>query len=297
VQPLTVNDFFQRSYRNIVFSGGGNRCWWQAGMVDVLSRHSCWRAERLIGASAGAGIATAFATGRIQEALAAAVARFKSTPRNIEWRELLKGKRPFMLPRIYSDWISSFLDAADLVKLKQKNIKVEVAVTRPIPYLPLTLSTWLALALYSTEKFWLKNFHARLPHYFGFRAEHIDLADSADIGEACTLLLASAAAVPLTPVYRVNGKPALDGGFYDSVPLPAGGTENASTLILLTRHRPTQPRIFNYQGRVYLQPAQAVPATNMDCTNSDNVWMTYEQGKREALDLLKSSFPKLRSMT
>lgn len=288
MQPLTASDFFQHRYRNIVFAGGGNRCWWQAGLAEVLSRHSCWQAERLIGVSAGAGMATAFATGRMQDALTAAIARFKRTPRNIEWKELLKGKRPFMLPRIYSDWIGSFLNAADLAKLKQRHIKVEVAVTRPVPYLPLSLSTSIALALYSTEKFWLKNFHARLPHYFGFRAEHFDLSASADINEARALLLASAAAVPLTPVYRVHGRAALDGGFYDSVPLPAGRTENASTLILLTRHRPTQPRIFNYQGRVYLQPEQAVPATNMDCTNSDNVRMTYEQGKREALELLKS---------
>jgi hypothetical protein len=150
---LTTHDFLSCNYQNIVFAGGGNRCWWQAGLIESLSRHACWQARRLIGASAGASIATAFATGRIQESLAAAVARFSATPRNIEWRDLLKGRRPFMLPRIYPDWISSFLDSADLIKLKHTKLKVEVVITRPIPYLPLTFSTLLALALYSTEKF------------------------------------------------------------------------------------------------------------------------------------------------
>ena len=154
-------------------------------MVDVLSQHSCWQAQRLIeasaGAGAGAGVATAFATGRTQEALAAAVERFNPTTRNFEWRELLKGQRPFMMPRIYPLWIGSFLNAAALEQLKKTNLKIEVVITRPIPYLHLTLSTLLALGLYASEKFWLKNFHAHLPHHLGFRAEFLDLAQCANL--------------------------------------------------------------------------------------------------------------------
>jgi len=57
----------------------------------------------------------------------------------------------------------------------------------------------LALGLYASEKFWLKNFHARLPHHLGFRAEYLDLTQSAKLADARTLLMASAAAVPITP--------------------------------------------------------------------------------------------------
>jgi len=286
MNPLSAKEVLRRNYHHIVFAGGGNRCWWQAGMVELLSQHPCWQARRLIGASAGAGIATAFATGRIQDALSAAIARFSATPRNIEWRDLLKGKRPFMLPRIYPDWIASFLDAKDLEKLKAARLKVEVVITRPIPFLPLTLSTVLALALYSSEKFWLKTFHARLPHYLGFRAEYLDLADSADLAQAHTTLLASAAAVPITPTHRVHGRAALDGGFYDSIPLPPNRAGDPNTLVLLTRHRPDLPQFFTYRQRVYLQPAQAVAAINMDCTSATNVQQTYEQGRQEAAALL-----------
>ena len=286
MKPLNAQEVLSRNYHQIVFAGGGNRCWWQAGMVEVLSRHACWQAQRLIGASAGAGIATAFATGRLQDALASAIARFGATPRNIEWRDLLKGKRPFMLPRIYPDWIASFLDTKDLEKLKNAKLKIEVVITRPIPFLPLTLSTVLALALYSTEKFWLKNFHARMPHRLGFRAEYIDLASSPDLPGAHATLLASAAAVPITSVHRVHGRAALDGGFYDSIPLPTSRAGDTNTLVLLTRHRPDLPQFFTYQQRVYLQPARAVVAINMDCTNPRNVQLTYEQGRHEAAALL-----------
>jgi predicted acylesterase/phospholipase RssA len=285
MQSLTRHELLSRQYRNIVFAGGGNRCWWQAGLIESLSRHPCWKVERLIGASAGAGIATAFAVGRIRSALEAAVERFNQTPRNVEWRDLLRGRRPFMLPRIYPDWLGSFLDVNSLAALKRAEVRVEVVITRPIRYLPVTLSTGLALALYSSEKFWLKKFHARLPHRLGFRAEYLDLAHSADLDEAHTWLMASAAAVPITPTHRVKGRAALDGGFYDSVPLPRE-QDGEGTLVLLTRHRPDLPRIFSYQRRVYLQPAKAVVAINMDCTSGANVQATYEQGYREALELL-----------
>lgn len=286
MQALSTQDFLGRCFHNIVFAGGGNRCWWQAGVVEFLSQHTCWQAQRLIGVSAGAGIATAFATGRIQNSLATTVARFDVTPRNIEWRDLLKGKRPFMLARMYPDWISSFLDAADFEKLKKAQLKIEVVITRPLRFVPLTISTLLALALYSSEKFWLKRFHARLPHHLGFRAEYLDLAASASLGDAHTLLLASGAAVPITPVHRVHGRAALDGGFYDSTPLPRDRAGDQGTLILLTRHRPKLPQIFSFEQRVYLQPAAPVPAINMDCTSSKNVLLTYEQGRREIAEMM-----------
>ena len=286
MHALSATQFLDRSYRHIVFSGGGNRCWWQAGFVERLSQHACWNARQLLGASAGSGIATAFATGRIRRSLEVAIQRFDATPRNVRWRELLRGRRPFVLPLIYPDWISSFLDAHDFAQLKQSALKVQVAITRPVSYLPLPLASLLALGLYSTEKFWLKTFHARLPHRLGFRAQYLDLAQGVDLAEARTWLLASAAAVPLTPTYRVHGRPALDGGFYDNLPLPPDRADDPDTLVLLTRHRADLPRIFEHQCRVYIQPSHPVAAINMDCTSGANVRATFEQGLREADELM-----------
>jgi hypothetical protein len=214
------------------------------------------------------------------------VERFAVTPRNFEWRELFKGRRPFMLPRIYPDWIHSFLQGDDLEKLKSGLRQVEVVITRPLRFLPPTLSTLLALLLYSTEKLWLKNLHGRLPHRLGFRAEYFDLRACPDLDAARTLLQASAAAVPITPTHRVHGRAALDGGFYDSVPLPQDRAHDPHTLVLLTRHRPRLPQMFEHEHRVYIQPLHAVPAVNMDCTSPGNVQRTFEQGRDEALRLL-----------
>lgn len=286
MRSINAKDLLRLRFETVVFAGGGNRCWWQAGFIEQLSQHSCWQAKQLVGTSAGAGIATAFATGRLQDALSAAVDRFSKTRRNIEWLDLLRGRRPFVLPRIYPDWVKSFLRPGDLEILRDERLRIEVAITRPLRRLPITLSTWLAIALYSTERYWLKNFHGRFPHFLGFRSEYIDLAKSVDLAEARTLLMAAAAAVPITPTYKIDGKVALDGGFYDNVPIPPSTNEFGNTLVLLTRHRPDLPQAFVSEERFYIQPVRPVAAINMDCTNAENVIATYRQGKQEALQIL-----------
>ncbi len=278
IAAISPSDFLSRTFHTAVFAGGGNRCWWQAGAVERLREQANWQVKRLIGVSAGAGVATAFATDRLQEALLCAVERFNNTPKNIVWADLLKGKRPFVLPRIYPDWIDSFLQTSDLQRLQQGSLKVDVAITRPIPYLPVTLSTMIALVLYSTEKFWLKTFHGRVTHWVGLRPEYHDVSACSHLDEARSLLLASAAAVPITPTHKVQGRAALDGGFYDNVPLSRDRADDAGTLVLLTRHRADLPAAFDIGGRTYLQPSRPVDATNMDCTSGSNVQSTYAQG-------------------
>ena len=294
IAAISPSDFLSRTFHTAVFAGGGNRCWWQAGAVERLREQANWQVERLIGVSAGAGIATAFATGRIQASLRTAVERFNQTPKNFVWRNLLQGKRPFVLPNIYPDWIESFLQATDLQRLKQGSLKIDVVITRPIPFLPVTMSTALALALYSTEKFWLKTFHARAPHWVGLRPEYHDLSACAHMDDARSLLLASAAAVPITATHKVHGRAALDGGFYDNVPLPQDRADDAGTLVLLTRHRADLPLAFDMGGRTYLQPSRPVAAINMDCTSGPNVQNTYAQGLEDMTAWLRRVGQRLR---
>lgn len=94
--------------------------------------------------------------------------------------------------------------------------------------------------------------------------EHNDLTSCPQLSDACSLLLASAAAVPITFTNKVDRHVALDGGFYDNAPLPRNRADDAGTLVLLTRHRADPPQVFDLQGCTYLQPRRAVDATNMD---------------------------------
>ena len=166
----------------------------------------------------------------------------------MEWSNLLKGQRPFVLPRIYPDWIRSFLSAGDFQTLKASPIEVRVAITQHIRFLPTTVSTAMALCLYSTEKFWL-------------RSEYWVINQCANLDEASTLLLASGAAAPKTR------------------------SASGDTLVLLTRHKPERPQIFESNGRVYLQSKSKIAVTNMDCTDPVGCQRTFDQGWMEAAEL------------
>ncbi len=258
-------------------------------MADALRDHACWRPERFIGTSAGASVATAVGTGKLHASLRQGVAYFDSIPRNAEWKELLRGRRPFILSKVFRTWVESFLDEKDLARLRDSALKIDVVVTRLVPRIPARLSAALALGLYATEKFWLKGIHGHLPHRVGFRAEHHELHRCGGLGEAHNLLLSAGSALPLTPLHYVQGRPALDGGFHDSVPLPVSREHDAKTLVLLTRHRPALPQIFAHCERVYLQPTQPVAAGTLDFTSGTNIQLTFDQGRREGERLLASA--------
>jgi predicted acylesterase/phospholipase RssA len=286
LSPLSPAQLFQRTYTRIVFAGGGNRCWWQGGMAEALSAHPCWAPERFVGTSAGASMATAVATGNLHASLRKGVEYFNSIPRNVDWSALLRGRRPFVMPKVFRTWVESFLGNDDLLRLNTSALKIDVVVTRLLPRVPAFLSAGVALGLYATEKLWLKGIHGRLPDRLGFRAEHHELNGCGDLGEAHNLLLSSGAALPLTPLHYVRGRPALDGGFHDNVPLPVSREHDAQTLVLLTRHRPTWPQIFEHRERVYLQPTRPVSAGTLDFTSGTNIQLTYEQGRLEGEQLL-----------
>ena len=286
ISPVNMQAFLRRSYQNVVFAGGGNRCWWQAGLVEQLASHSCWQATRLVGASAGAAMATAFAAHRLSDALHGCLDRFRLTPRNVECKRLLNGRRPFVLPEIYREWTDSFLDESGFAALKSGRTKVAIVLTRPIRMMPVSVSMLIALSLYGSKKFLFGKFHSRAPHLFGFRSEHVDLGACVDLQQAHQLLAASAAAVPITPAAYWSGNPALDGGFYDSNPLPKLPFERTRTLILLTRYRSAYPHMFEIDGCTYIQPSRRIDAVNFDCTNADNVRRAYQHGVSDALALL-----------
>ncbi len=91
---LNPAQLLNRTDTRIVFAGGGNRCWWQGGMVEALRAHACWAPERFIGTSAGASIATAIVTGNLQASLRKAVAYFDSIPRTPNFETKRMGEQP-----------------------------------------------------------------------------------------------------------------------------------------------------------------------------------------------------------
>ena len=104
------------------------------------------------------------------------------------------------------------------------------------------------------------------------------------------LLLQSASTPPFTPVLRRGGRPVLDGGLVDNVPVDALDATPGNVLVLVTRLYPRPRRFVREQGgqrRLYLQPSQRVPISSWDYTRPDAMTHAYELGRRDGETFLR----------
>jgi hypothetical protein len=98
------------------------------------------------------------------------------------------------------------------------------------------------------------------------------------------LIAATASPVPNSPA--LNGRLGMDGGFRDNAPVapisPIDMHGQDQTLVLLTRHNPRMPSVFNVGKRTYWQPSHAVRVSTWDCTPGTDVHAAYEHGRLDA---------------
>ncbi|OOG38878.1 patatin [Rhodanobacter sp. C06] len=273
----------------LIFAGGGNRCWWQAGAVSQLLAHGWQLPMQLVGTSGGAAVAAAFLTAGPQVALAACQRLYADRTRMFEWRSLLRGRLHYAHRHIYPTWLASFVDAEHFQALRQSKHRLQVAITRPARWLGLRGSIGIATLAYLVDKCLRGPLHPELPRRFGLRQEFRELRDCTSLDEARTLLAAAGAALPFIPARRIDGEYAFDGGYTDNAPLPSQtDSEKARTLVLLTRHYPKLPAIFRANERSYWQPSTRIPVSMLDCTARANVLDAWALGERNAREALTS---------
>jgi predicted patatin/cPLA2 family phospholipase len=291
----SVNDIHLSQFDTLVFAGGGNRCWWQAGAVSHWLEQGWQLPRQLVGTSAGAAIATACITDRTKAALDACLQLYAGNARIFDWRALARFKLHFAHEHIYPTWITAFLNPATFETVRNSPIRLRVAFTRPARALGLAGSIVAGTLAYIVDKHLGNSIHPRLPRLLGLRQDFLDLHECETLEQAQILLSAAAAAPPFMPSQRINGTPAIDGGYTDNAPIHAQSEpEKSRTLVLLTRHYPKLPRLFRWQQRVYWQPSQRVPVSTWDCTPRTTVHAAFALGERDARLALHSGEVRVR---
>jgi len=282
IEPVTHLNL--GSIQTLVFAGGGNRCWWQAGAVTYWQERGWTLPPTLIGTSAGAAVATACLSQRVPMALNGCIGLFDTNPRIFDWRGLARLKLSFAHQRVYPAWLSSFIDDAGFDGLRQSPSRLRVAFTRPARLLGLGGSLAAGTLAYMVDRYLANRLHPRLPRWLGLHYEFIDLQQCDDLAAAKNLLVSAAAAPPFLSAQRIDGRHAIDGGYADNAPIPEQtATERSSTLVLLTRHYPKLPTLFRFNGRHYWQPSRRVPVSTWDCTARATVRDAFSLGQQDAL--------------
>jgi predicted acylesterase/phospholipase RssA len=281
-------------FSTVVFAGGGNRCWWQAGLISRLSEAGIDLPSNLIGTSAGAAIASAYVVNGVRDALNSCVALYGQNDTLFRWEKLKRFQVEFAHRQIYPSWIESFITPQSFEAAKASKYRLTAAVTHPSRIPGSSISISVATAAYLVDKNIWHSIHPKMPKYFGLRQGFYPLHECPTVQDGRDLLCAAAAAPPVMPPVHIKGLCAFDGGYTDNAPIVAQSeSEKATTLVLLTRHYPRYPTMFRHEGRTYRQPSRPVPVSTWDCTARatviDAFTLGYEDASRTALDLKKAA--------
>ncbi|MFC3650995.1 patatin-like phospholipase family protein [Dyella humi] len=273
----------------LVFAGGGNRCWWQAGALGFLTERGMCLPAQLVGTSAGAAVAASFLVQGTEKARQACLKLYAGNPRIFDWSALTAFKLKFAHQHIYPAWVDAFLNAATFTTLRDASSRLTVGLTRPARWLGMGGSVAAGTLAYLVDKYLWNSIHPRLPAWLGLRQDFMVLNDCPDIDTAQSLLIAAASAPPIMSARPVGGVHAIDGGYTDNAPIPAQSDEERSkTLVMLTRHYPKLPPLFTWQGRTYWQPSQRIPVSTWDCTPKTTVNEAYDLGAQDGACALRS---------
>jgi predicted acylesterase/phospholipase RssA len=268
----------------ITFAGGGNRAFYQLGLMNRWRECLLPRVAMMATCSAGACVAALLLSERETQASDFWKQRRQGITRNFEWRKLLRAKRPTPHEPIYRDTLLHAFAEGGLERVRSQPFPILVLTTRFPKSMPAFAAVLLGLCAYNLEKTLRKEMiHPSFGQRVGFKALAYDARSCETPEELANLIIASSATPPFTSVGSFEGHRLLDGGIVDNVPafLADDVPDVKRNLVLLTR--PYPPHVIGKQGaRLYIAPASTLPVSRWDYTRPDLIDATVEAGERDS---------------
>lgn len=260
----------------VVFTGGGCRCFWQAGFWSVVAPALELRPRTITGASAGSAFACAAVGGRLAEVVDAFTRRTAANPRNVYPANVVRRRPLFPHYEIYRSTILETMDAALLGALRE-GPEIRVLLGLPPAGRRLTPALLAGFVGYKLDTAMRRRVHPSLPSRLGFRPSLVSVRECATPQDLADLILQSSALPPFLPVGLRRGQRVIDGGIVDAALVDALD-DHGSTLVMLTKQRPSLPR---HPRRVYVQPSRPVPIAMWDYASPQLIGPTFDLGRRD----------------
>ena len=259
----------------VVFSGGGARCFWQAGFWEAV-RSALPVPSAVSGVSGGAAVATILLAGGWSRFYGKFLDLAARNRRNVHYRNLLRRRSVFPHPAISRE---SFLHSvsAQALHVLRAGPDLRIVIAHPPRLLGARLATMFAVVVDEMEKRLTRRVVSRWVSRLGFESSVVRARDCDTPETLVRAVLQSSTASPMFPVTRRQGRVALDGALVGNVPLSAVA-DCRRPLVLLSRHERVLPR----GGReVYACPSAPVPVASWDFSSPDKVVETFEMGRRD----------------
>ncbi|RVV97795.1 patatin-like phospholipase family protein [Mesobaculum littorinae] len=269
-------------YEQVVFSGGGLRCFWQGGFVEEITADRRLRPDRVTGVSGGALSAACFLGGRDRDLLRAMARAFSHQDGNSPLHtQEGDGLTPHQ--RIYRKVVEEVLDEAAQARIAD-GPAFQILLGHPPKVIPPRLGGTLAAFVYEAE------LHLRSAPRFGWTglagvdSSLIDARAAARQRQLADLVIAAATIPPIFDLPTWEGRAVIDGGMTSQVPLP--DPNHGETLILLTRHYKTLP---HGPGCTFVEPSEEAPADKIDFSDPEKIERTWALGQRDGRAWLGTS--------
>jgi predicted acylesterase/phospholipase RssA len=268
----------------ITFAGGGNRAFYQLGLMRRWYDDLAPRIAAIASCSAGACVAALHFAERSEPTGAYWRSRVAGIQRNFDWTRLLKGQPPAPHGKIYRDTLLHCGLEGGLERIRAQPFPILVLTAALPPRLHPLAAVALGLTSYNLEKKARPQMiHPAWGRRIGFTPAVFDMRDCETPEALADLILASSSTPPFTPLGHFGGQHLLDGGMVDNVPafVAEQHAPHCKNLILLTRPYPpgaTQAP----PHRLYIAPTRPTPVDRWDYTRPHLVDDTLTMGEQEA---------------
>lgn len=272
-------------FDNVVFAGGGNRCFWQAGFWQTINKELSNSPKHIASVSAGSAISCALFSGKFEEVYEKTLEVMSNNKKNRYWGNLLKPGVPIHPHNeLYRYIIKESIDESGLNRLKEGPVN-HILVAHIPKWLGPKTATIVGLSAYQLEKKLFHPVHPKFGRSLGFLSEFKTVQSCTNLTELINLIISSSCTPPFTPLMYQSGKAVLDGGMVDNIPVHGVEDQEGNTLVLCSRPYKTFPNLTN---RIYLAPSKPVPIKSWDYTNPEAVKATYKLGIEDAQSFLKN---------
>ncbi len=268
-------------FDQLVFSGGGLRCLWQGGFLDVVRDEIGLDPKRITGVSGGALSACCFIVRRGPQMRDRMCDAFAKNDSNVAWDSFDEdGITPHQ--RLYRDCVEDVLDIEAQQQIADGPPFHILIGHPPLSGLPKLSGTAATLA-YEAELHTVASPHFNWAEKIGLDSTRVDARKAAREGRLVDLVTAAAVIPPVFEPPLWEGRPVIDGGMADQAPMPE--PDEGSTLILLTRH---YSGLSPVPGRTYLEPSEPCQVDKIDFTDPDKLRETWSCGEADGRSYLET---------
>lgn len=267
-------------YDQLVCSGGGLRCLWQGGWLDVVRDEIGLDPARITGVSGGSGTAAGFVGRKGLKILDRLCEAFEALDSNIDPHEVGEnGMTPHQ--ETYSRVIHDVFDDAAMAEIGKGPV-LQILLGHPPNGTFAKLTGTAATVAYEAELHIVGSPHFNWAESLGVTTTLVDARQAARDRTLADLICAAATIPPIFEPPLWDGKRVIDGGMSDQAPMP--DPDMGQTLVLLTRVYDKLPDV---EGRHYISPSDAVEADKIDFTDPAKLRRTWEQGEADGRAFLE----------